>query len=70
MWKEYGAIAYFEFVGDELFLEGTKSFTEAVEAKEDEEIVFGRVVFPSKGVWDSVNKKVPQDPRMAALVEP
>ncbi len=53
-----------------MFLEGTKSFTEAVEAKEDEEIVFGRVVFPSKGVWDSVNKKVPQDPRMAALVEP
>ncbi len=70
IWKEYGAIAYFEFVGDELSLEGTKSFTEAVEAKEDEEIVFGWVVFPSKEVRDSANKKVPQDPRMAALVEP
>ena len=25
IWKEYGAIAYFEFVGDDLSLEGTKN---------------------------------------------
>ena len=70
IWKEYGAIAYFEFVGDDLSLEGTRSFVEAVDAKEDEEIVLGWVVFPSKEIRDLANKKVPTDPRMAAIVAP
>lgn len=70
IWKEYGAIAYFEFIGDELSLEGTKSFIEAVEAKQDEEIVFGWVVFPSKDIRDLANIKVPTDPRMTELVGP
>ena len=70
IWKEYGAIAYFEFVGDDLSLEGTKSFIETVDATEDEEIVFGWVVFPSKEIRDLANQKVPQDPRMADLVAP
>jgi uncharacterized protein YbaA (DUF1428 family) len=70
IWKEYGAIAYFEFVGDDLHLEGTKSFIESVDAKEGEEIVFGWVVFPSKEVRDIANKKVPTDPRMTELIAP
>jgi len=70
IWKEYGAIAYFEFVGDDLSLEGTKSFTETINAKEDEEIVFGWVVFPSKEIRDLANKKVPEDPRMMEIVAP
>lgn len=70
IWKEYGAIAYFEFVGDDMSLEGTKSFIETVDAKEDEEIVFGWVVFPSREIRDLANKKVPKDPRMKELVEP
>lgn len=70
IWKEYGAIAYFEFIGDELQLAGTTSFIEAVGAKEDEDIVFGWVVFPSKEIRDLANKKVPEDPRMAELVAP
>lgn len=70
IWKEYGAIAYFEFVGDDLSLEGTKSFIETVDAKEDEEIVFGWVVFPLKEIGDLANKKVPADPRMTELVAP
>lgn len=70
IWKEYGAIAYFEFVGDDLFLEGTKSFIETVEAKEDEEIIFGWLVFPSKEIRDLANEKVPTDPRMSELIAP
>lgn len=68
IWKEYGAIAYFEFVGDELSFEGTKSFIETVEAKEDEEIVFGWIVFPSKKIRDFANKQVPADTRMTELI--
>ena len=70
IWKEYGAIAYFEFVGDDLSIVGTKSFVEAVDARGDEEIVFGWVVFPSKEIRDLANKKVPTDPRMTELVAP
>jgi uncharacterized protein YbaA (DUF1428 family) len=70
IWKEYGAIAYYEFVGDDLTLEGTKSFTVALDTKDEEEIVFGWVVFPSKEIRDLANKRVPSDPRMAELIAP
>lgn len=70
IWKEHGALAYFEYVGDDLKLEGTRSFTKAVEAKEDELIIFGWVVFDSKETRDLANKRVPNDPRMADLVGP
>ncbi len=70
IWKEYGAIAYFEFIGDDLSLAGTTSFIEAVAAKEDEAIIFGWVVFPSKEIREVANRKVPEDPRMTALVAP
>ncbi len=70
IWKEYGATAYFEFVGDDLTLEGTRSFIAAVDVKEDEEVIFGWVVFPSKEVRDLANQQVPKDPRMTELVAP
>ena len=70
IWKEYGAIAYFEFIGDDMTLEGTKSFIETSVAKEEEEIVFGWIVFPSKEVRDLANKKVQNDPRVTELVTP
>ncbi|WP_053978561.1 DUF1428 domain-containing protein [Mangrovimonas xylaniphaga] len=70
IWKEYGAIAYFEFIGDELHMEGTQSFIETVNAKEDEKVIFGWTVFPSKEVRDLANQKVPTDPRIKELVDP
>lgn len=70
IWKEYGAISYHEYVGDDFSLEGTKSFIDNVEAKENEVVIFGWVVFPSKEIRDAANLKVPQDARMAELVTP
>ena len=70
IWKEYGALAYFEYLGDDLNLEGTQSFTETVKLRDDEVVVFGWVVFPSKEVRDVANTQVPQDPRMEKLVGP
>ena len=70
IWKEYGAIAYYEFVDDDLHLEGTKSFVDTVDVKEDEAIVFGWTVFPSKETHNSAHKKVATDPRMIELVTP
>lgn len=70
IWKEYGALSYFEFVGDDLTLEDTRSFIEVVDLKEDEVVVFGWVVFPSKEIRDTANQQVPNDPRMGELVSP
>ena len=70
IWKEYGALAYFEYVGEDLKLEGTRSFIEVVDLKEDEVIVFGWVLFPSRETRDLANKQVPNDPRMIELVTP
>lgn len=70
IWKEYGATGYFEHVGDDMHMEGTRSFVEVADLKEDEAIVFGWVTFPSKKIRDIANKKVPNDPRMAELIAP
>ncbi len=70
IWKEYGALAYFEYVGEDLKLEGTRSFVEVVDLKKDEVIVFGWVAFPSKEIRDKAHKQVPTDSRMAELIAP
>ena len=64
------ALAYFEYVGEDLKLEGIRSFIELVNLKEDEIIVFGWVVFPSKEIRDRANRQVPIDSRMTELVAP
>jgi len=70
IWKANGAIQYVEFVGDDLVLDGTRSFIDVLDLKEDEVAVFGWVLFPSKEIRDLANKQVPNDPEMAELVDP
>ena len=70
IWKEHGALAYCEFVGDDLNMEGTLSFIQALGAKENETIIFGWVTFISKEVRDLANHRVATDPRMSELVGP
>ena len=68
IWKEHGALDYMEYVGDDLKLEGTRSFPDLIAATEDETIVFGWVVFASREARDLANEKVAADPRMADLL--
>ncbi|MFK7844314.1 MAG: DUF1428 domain-containing protein [Rhodothermales bacterium] len=70
IWKEHGALDYSEYVGDDLSLAGTRPFTDAANAKEDEVIIFGWVVFASREARDLANERVVSDPRMADLVKP
>ena len=70
IWKENGALSYCEYVGDDLYLKGTRSFIDIIDAREDVVIVFGWVSFPSKEVRAHANKKVASDPRMTQLVSP
>lgn len=70
IWKEHGALDYVEYIGEDLKLEGTRSFPEFLNAKEEEAIVFGWVVFDSKESRDLANERVSTDSRMAALIDP
>ena len=68
IWKEHGALEYREFVGDDLVLEGTRSFTDAINATDAEAVVFGWVVFESKAARDLANERVAADSRMPELM--
>lgn len=68
IWKEHGALDYWECVGDDLHLAGTRSFIDLVDATEDESILFGCVVFVSREERDLANEKVAADPRMEELM--
>lgn len=70
IWREHGALAYYEYVGDDLNMQGVKSFSESTNAKEDEAILFGWVVFPTREVRDQAVAKVAADKRMSDLVDP
>lgn len=70
IWKEYGAISYQEFSGDDMLLDGTRSFTDVLKLNEGDIAIFGWVVFPSKEVRNKANEQVPLDPRMEKLVAP
>ena len=69
IWREHGALDYREFLGDDLGLVGTRSFTDLLAATEDEAIVFGWVAFDSREARDLANQRVAADPRMADMIE-
>ncbi len=70
IWKEYGATEYIEFIGDDLFLKGTRSFIETIGANEGEIVIFGWIAFPSKAIRDLANKKISIDSRIPKLIKP
>lgn len=68
IWKEHGALDYREYVGDDMTLDGVRSFTDVVDASEGDVIIFGWVEFKSREARDLANEKVAADPRMAELI--
>jgi uncharacterized protein YbaA (DUF1428 family) len=64
IWKEYGALAYVECVGDDVPYGELTSFPRAVQAKEDEVVVFSWIVYASRENRDAINAKVMADPRL------
>lgn len=64
IWKEHGALEYVECVGDDVPYGELTSFPRAVQAKEDEVVVFSWIVYGSRQQRDEVNSKVMSDPRL------
>jgi uncharacterized protein YbaA (DUF1428 family) len=64
VWKEHGAIALVECIGDDVPYGTLTSFPRAVQAKDDEIVVFSWIVYRSRAERDAVNAKVMADPRL------
>jgi uncharacterized protein YbaA (DUF1428 family) len=64
VWMEHGATAYVETIGDDVPYGELTSFPRAVQAKEDEVVVFSWIVYPSRQKRDEVMRKVMADPRL------
>lgn len=67
VWKEHGAVAYFEGVADDVPAGEHASFPQAVQLKDDEVVVFAWIVFRSRAHRDEVNAKAMADPRLAGV---
>jgi len=64
MWMKYGALEYYECVGDELKMQWGLPFAKMCKLKAGETVIFAFIVFKSKAHRNQVNKKVMKDPAM------
>jgi uncharacterized protein YbaA (DUF1428 family) len=64
VWMEYGALAYVECLGDDVPVGELTSFPRAVQAKDDEIVVFSWVVYADRKARDEIMAKVMADPRL------
>lgn len=67
VWREHGAVAYVECVGDDLKPKGLVHFTRLARCKPGETVVFAWIVYKSRADRDRVNTKVMKDPRIARM---
>jgi uncharacterized protein YbaA (DUF1428 family) len=64
VWKENGALAFVECVGDDVPYGELTSFPRAVQAKDDEIVIFSWIVYESRERRDAIMAKVMADPRL------
>ena len=69
IWREFGAIEYVECVGDDVPYGEVTSFPRAVQAKDDETVVFSWIVYPDRATRDDANKKIMADERLKKMME-
>jgi uncharacterized protein YbaA (DUF1428 family) len=69
VWKEHGAIDYVECIGDDVPYGEQTSFPRAVQAKDDEIVVFSWATYKDRAARDETMKKVMDDPRMKKSME-
>ncbi|MEZ5427978.1 MAG: DUF1428 domain-containing protein [Pyrinomonadaceae bacterium] len=69
IWKEHGALEYYECLGDDLDHEKMTSFKKMSGASEDETVIFAWIVYGSKEERDRVNAAVMADRRIKDLMK-
>jgi len=69
IWMEFGALSYVECIGDDVPYGELTSFPRAVQAKDDEIVIFSWVTYKSRQDRDAILAKVMADPRMKCDME-
>ncbi len=69
VWKEHGALRYWEAAGDDVKPGKVTSFPQAVQAKDDETVVVSWIVYPSRAARDKTMEKVMADERLKDMME-
>lgn len=70
IWKEHGALDYWECVGDDLdAMEDMVGFEQLAGTNENETVVFAWVVFESREARDEANERIMADPRMNDMMD-
>ncbi|MBP1873615.1 uncharacterized protein YbaA (DUF1428 family) [Ensifer adhaerens] len=64
VWMEHGALSYAECLGDDVPYGEVTSFPRAVQAREDETVVFSWITYKSRADRDAIVAKVMEDPRL------
>ncbi|TCL74865.1 DUF1428 family protein [Rhizobium sp. BK251] len=65
VWMEFGALEYAECIGDDVPYGELTSFPRAVQAKEDEVVIFSWIVYENREQRDAIMAKVMVDPRIS-----
>ena len=68
IFREHGALAFMECMGDDTPYGKRTSFPRAVKLKEDEVAWFSWIVYASKKDRDAIMKKTMNDPRLAKMM--
>jgi uncharacterized protein YbaA (DUF1428 family) len=69
IWREHGALAFTECVGDDVKPGKLTSFPQSVKLKKNEAVWFSWIVYRSRKHRDRVNAKVMKDPRLADMMD-
>ena len=64
VWMEYGALSYVECIADDAPYGELTSFPRAVQANDDEVVIFSWITYESREQRDVINAKVMADPRL------
>ncbi|GBU17371.1 MULTISPECIES: DUF1428 family protein [Methylobacterium] len=69
IWMEHGALSFVECVADDVPYGTLTSFPRAVQASEEETVVFSWITYASRESRDAVNAAVMADPRLKETTE-
>jgi len=64
IWKEHGALAYWEGVGEDMDIEEMVAFPAMANAQDGETVIFAFIAYESREHRDKVNAAVMADPRL------
>jgi uncharacterized protein YbaA (DUF1428 family) len=67
IWREHGALDFFECVGDDMAVKMGMPFPKMMKLKPGETVVFSWITFKSRSHRDRVNAKVMKDPQLANM---